>query len=123
MSAANEQITHLRALDLNKKAVSSTFAVRTGRVVDNFVIDNPVDITSGSVYTITVPAGYKMGQKLLLVCTARTASMEAQVSVSAHETSDPEIFYFDAVDEYLYLVWTGTEWSTISNSCGTSTGL
>ena len=123
MSVGNEQITQLRAFDLNKKAVTTTYTVRTGRPADNFCIDNPIDLNSDTTYTVTVPSGYKMGQTLLIVCTARTALYEANVSVTNHETSDPEIFYFDAVDEYLYLLWTGTEWVTVSNTCSDTTSL
>ena len=39
------------------------------------------------------------------------------VTITNHETSDPEVATFDAVDEYLTLVWTGTEWATIANTC------
>ena len=40
-----------------------------------------------------------------------------QVTITTHETEDSEVAQFDAVDEYLYLIWTGTEWATVSNSC------
>lgn len=123
MSVGNEQITQLRALGQDKKAVTTTYTVRTGRPTDDFVVDNPIDLSSETTYTVTIPSGYKMGQTLLITCTVRTALYEANVSVTNHETSDPEIFYFDAVDEYLYLLWTGTEWVTVSNTCGTTTGL
>ena len=40
-----------------------------------------------------------------------------QVTIAHHETEDSEVAQFDAVDEYLLLLWTGTEWATVSNSC------
>jgi hypothetical protein len=122
MSVANEQITQIRALDLNRKEVSAALTVRTGRPADGFVIDNPVDVTASSSYVVTVPSGYKMGQTLLLVCSSRSSTYEVSVSITNHETTDPEILYLNAVDEYIYLIWTGTEWATISTTASTSSG-
>lgn len=39
------------------------------------------------------------------------------LTITNHETSDPEVATFDAADEYLVLLWSGTEWVTISNTC------
>ena len=39
------------------------------------------------------------------------------VSVSNHETEDPEIGTFDAIDETWILMWTGTEWVTLKATC------
>lgn len=50
------------------------------------------------------------------VITMSTAGNNADISVTNHETSDPEVFRFDAADEALVLMWTGTEWITIANS-------
>ena len=61
------------------------------------------------------PAGgaSAVGQKKLIVRTDANGG-NVDISVSNHETSDPEVFRFDAADEYLYLVWTGTEWATLA---------
>ena len=37
----------------------------------------------------------------------------------AHETSDPEVFTFDAVNELLVLVWAGFEWATLKATATT----
>jgi len=41
------------------------------------------------------------------------ASNSSTVSIALHESSDPEVATFNAVDEYLVLEWSGTEWVTI----------
>jgi len=66
--------------------------------------DNAVDAT--------LPDGTEMGQRVIIRMT--NADNESDISVTHHETSDPEVFLFDAVDEYLSLEWTGTEWVTIA---------
>jgi len=121
MSVANEQITHLRALDANKKTVTGTYTIRTGRPADSFAIDNPVDIADPAAnFTLTLPAGYKMGQTQLVVMSSNDDSKTASLSITNHVTSDPEVLIHNAVDEYTLLIWTGTEWATISKSSTTS---
>ena len=70
--------------------------------------------SSGGALTMTLGSGHYVGQFKTIVMTDATAS--STVSVTNHETSDPEVFTFDAVDEYLTLVWTGTEWATVSGT-------
>lgn len=72
-----------------------------------------LDSTSGAL-TMTLGSGHHIGQMKTIVMTDATNS--STVSVTNHETSDPEVFTFDAVDEYLTLVWTGTEWATVSGT-------
>jgi len=119
MSVANKQITHLRALDANKKVITGTYTVRTGRVTDNFVIDNPIELDPASTFTLTVPSGYKMGQTLLLTFQGGDTTA-VTVDVLLHETTDPEKYTMDADDEYLLLIWTGTEWAEVGKSCTTA---
>jgi hypothetical protein len=38
------------------------------------------------------------------------------LTVTNHATSDPEVFTFNAADDWLVLQWTGTEWVTIHNT-------
>ena len=64
---------------------------------------NKVDSTLGS--------GTYVGQIKTIVMTDATNS--STVTVTNHETSDPEVFTFDAVDEVLVLVWTYSEWVTV----------
>lgn len=49
------------------------------------------------------------------VMTMSVAGNDADISVTNHVTSDPEVFRFNAVDEALVLIWTGTEWATFLN--------
>jgi hypothetical protein len=46
--------------------------------------------------------------------TMTNASNASTVVVTDHETSSPETLNFNAIDEYLLLIWTGTEWATVS---------
>jgi len=116
MSVGNKQLTHLRALDLNKKVVNGTYSVRTGRVTDSFVVDNPVEVDgSSAAFTLTVSDGYKIGQTLLISC--QTAGNDVTVTVTNHlngGASEGGSATMDTVDQYLYLMWTGTEWFTVS---------
>ena len=45
------------------------------------------------------------------------ASNSSTVSISHHQTSDPEVATFDAVDETGVFMWTGTEWITLFATC------
>lgn len=117
MTATNHQLTKLKALDINRKVVTGTYTIRTGRPTDGFQIDNPVDIDDPAAdFTLTLPSGYKMGQTVLVVMSSNASSKTATLSITNHETSDPETLLHNAADEYTYLVWTGTEWATISNT-------
>jgi parallel beta-helix repeat protein len=71
--------------------------------------------SDSNAITATLPDGSYINQIKTIVMT--NADNASTVSVTHHETSDPEIAQFDAVDEYWTLVWTGTEWATVSNSC------
>jgi len=72
------------------------------------------DLAAVGAITATLPDGTDMGQQKLIVMSAAVGST---VSITSHETSDPEVATFDAVDEYWLGVWTGTEWATVSNTC------
>lgn len=71
---------------------------------------NQIDSSSNAV-DATLGSGLFIGQQTRVVMTE--ASNSSTVTVALHETSDPEVFTFDAVDEYLVLEWSGTEWVTI----------
>lgn len=120
MTATNHQLTGLKALDQDRKVVATTYTIRTGRVTDGLQIDNPIDVTDPAAnFTLTLPSGYKMGQQQLVVMSSNSDSKTCSLSVTNHETSDPEVFTLDAADEYWLGVWTGTEWATISTTATT----
>lgn len=111
MSVGNHQFERLQALKLNKKVVTSTYTVRTGRTADGHIIDNPVDVADApSNFTLTVPDGEVMGQTLLIVMSSNASTIDCTVNVLHHLTSDPEDRILDAADETLFMLWTGTEW-------------
>ena len=65
--------------------------------------------------TATLPDGNRVGQIKTIVMSNATNS--STVSATHHETSDPEVATFDAVDETWVLSWTGTEWATLKATC------
>ena len=63
---------------------------------------------------VTLANGALIGDEKIFVMT--DASFGATVSLTTHQTFDPEIFTFNAVGEYLILKWMGTDvggWITI----------
>lgn len=71
--------------------------------------------SAGTAITATLPDGNRVGQIKTIVMSE--ASNSSTVSASHHETSDPEVATFNAVDETWVLSWTGTEWATIKATC------
>jgi hypothetical protein len=76
----------------------------------SLVVPSKLDSTAGAIAG-TLADGTTVGQKKYIVMTVATNS--STVSIAKHVTSNPEVATFDAVDEYLELVWTGNEWETI----------
>ena len=71
--------------------------------------------SSGGAITGTLGAGTSIGQIKTIVMTE--ASTSSTISITNHQTSDPEVATFDAVDETGVFMWTGTEWVTIFATC------
>ena len=69
---------------------------------------------SGAI-TGTLGSGSYIGQ--IKVITMQTNSTSSTVSITNHQTSDPEVATFDAVDETGVFMWTGTEWITVFATC------
>jgi len=70
--------------------------------------------SSGGAVTATLGSSDHIGHIKTIVMSDATTS--STLSVTNHETSDPEVFTFADVDDTLVLMWTGTEWITIANS-------
>ena len=68
---------------------------------------NKVDSTLGD--------GTSIGHIKTIVMTE--ASNSSTVTIAHHQTSDPEVATFDAVDETGVFMWTGTEWITLFATC------
>lgn len=73
-----------------------------------------LDSTSNAVNS-TLLNGRNIGGIKTIIMTE--ASNSSTVTANAHETSDPEIGTFDAIDETWVLMWTGTEWVTLKATC------
>lgn len=86
-------------------AASPTLKVYGSSSLDSS--SNAVDGTLGS--------GTFIGQIKTIVMTE--ASNSSTISVTNHQTSDPEVATFDAIDETGVFMWTGTEWVTIFATC------
>jgi len=86
----------------------------TGTYTLDATVATEIDSSAAAV-TGTLGDGDYVGQLKTIVMT--DASNSSTVSITNHETSDPEVATFDAVDEYWLGVWTGTEWATVSNTC------
>ena len=71
--------------------------------------------SSGGAITGTLGSGEFIGQTKTIVMTDATTS--STISITNHETSDPEVATFDAVGEVLVLLWAGTEWVTLKATC------
>lgn len=86
-----------------------------------YTIDAGSDVTeidsSAGAVTATLGSATTVGHIKTIVMTDATNS--STVSVTNHETSDPEVITFNAVDETAVLMWTGTEWITLKLSGAT----
>jgi len=49
--------------------------------------------------------------------TMTEASNSSTITIAVHQTSDPEVATFNAVDETGVFMWSGTEWVTIFATC------
>jgi len=119
MSQGNAQFTWNNDLALHKKVINTDYTIRTGRPDsnDNGLMDNPVVVTDpADDITITLPDGKDIGQTLLVVMSSNTSSKNATITVTHHSGADGGTEPLDAADEYMYFMWTGTEWVTISYS-------
>lgn len=70
--------------------------------------------SSAAAVTGTLGDGDRIGRLKTIVMT--NADNSSTVSITNHVTSDPEVATFDAIDETLLLLWTGTEWATVHAS-------
>jgi len=68
--------------------------------------------SSGGALTITLGAGNHRGQIKTFEMT--DASSSSTLDITNHATSDPERFTFAALKDSLVVLWTGSEWVTLS---------
>ena len=79
-------------------------------VYGSSVIDSSSNAVNGSL-----GSGTFIGQIKTIVMT--DASNSSTISITNHQTSDPEVATFDAADEAGVFLWTGTEWITVFATC------
>lgn len=107
-SASDDDYVHFVPYPKYEAAKEETLTA-TG-AINPAIPGTALDSTDAAI-TATLGSGTYVGQIKTIVMTV--AANASTVSVTNHVTSDPEIFTFDAVDEALVLVWTGTEWDTL----------
>ena len=113
MSVGNWGTEQHRWFDLYEKKVTGSYTVVTGA---NHYRDSAIVCdSSGGTLTVTVPDGKFIGQTLLIVC--ETAGNNITVSVTHHQGGDAGTATLDEADEFIYFMWTGTEWDTLAYSC------
>lgn len=70
--------------------------------------------STGGAVTATLGSGLFRGQKKRIGM--NNASNPSTLSVTNHETSDPEVFTFAQTTDWLVLEWQGAQWITVANS-------
>lgn len=80
---------------------------------ENYLNTATVDVSA------TLPDGMYIGQEVKIILTDATAAADGgtTVSVTHHETSDPEVGTFTAVGMMWHLMWNGVDWVTIKATC------
>ena len=113
MSGGNWQRQQKADYELHTLTVTGTVTVKTGTSTYNGLVDNPVVVDGpAATTTITVPDGDFVGQTVL-ISSQDPNSQTINISVTHHVTSDPETFTASTADQWLLLIWTGTEWATL----------
>jgi len=114
MSAGQIQYEMGRAMEKNQKDVSAACTLKTGRDDDYFQIDNPVKVTVGDDYTITVPDGVHPGQEIFLWCAARTSG------AATVDTTNGDNATLDAAGEFAVMRWTNSTigWKKVAYATG-----
>ncbi len=74
------------------------------------ILDSNLNAVDG-----TLGSGTYIGQIKTIVMTE--ASNSSTISITNHQTSDPEVATFNAVDETGVFLWSGTEWITLFATC------
>ena len=97
-------------LDRDSNSETVTTASPTLAVYGSTSIDSSSNAVDG-----TLGSGEFIGQIKTIVMT--NAANSSTISITNHQTSDPEVATFDAVDETGVFMWTGTEWVTIFATC------
>lgn len=70
----------------------------------------------GGDHVLTLADGTKFGQRKGLICLGTFTTNDIEVSVTHHQTSDPETFEYDEVTDQTILTWLADAWYTTDNS-------
>jgi hypothetical protein len=78
-----------------------------------------LDASGGNLTALTLGSGSYIGQVKTLSMSTAPGANSAIVTVTNHQVGDGTTYTFDAADEFVMLVWTGTEWATVLNQDAT----
>jgi len=117
-------VSDIRNLNTGNIIENNTGNVTYSDAAAKVMADGTLDVLGVTVFDttntqvdVTLEDGMYAGQqKMLVLATVDASNDDVILTITHHETSDPEVFTFDTVDEYLLLVWTGTEWATVSGT-------
>jgi len=100
---------NLRTKDLTTGSGNITYTARTGRVVDNFVIDRVIKVTPTDGYnmTITLPDGVYYGQECLVIF-EKEASGSTDETVDVTASTGDSATQLTAAGGYSLLIWLGS---------------
>lgn len=74
--------------------------------------------------TYTIADAVRTGARVAAYCNASMGtSADIQATITSHVTSDPEVYYMDAADEYVYCAWygdAGGKWQNLALTAATS---
>jgi len=104
----------VRDSDFNDEEETATGTFTVSGFIPATLIDSSGGAVTGTLGTNTIiPTGF------IKTIVMTNASNSSTVSVTNHETSDPEVITFAAVDDTAILLFTGSEWITIKLSGAT----
>lgn len=70
--------------------------------------------------TVTVADGLFNGMKKGIICTGTVGTNDVDVTVTHHETSDPEHLFFDAANEVAIMEWLNHKWRNLLLTAATA---
>jgi hypothetical protein len=117
--SGEQQFLALEAATADGDVIEAVMMIERGSIDDTALTTATPAILPGSINTIdstdnavdaTLADDTVIGRQTKIVMTE--ASNSSTVTIASHETNDAEVATFDAVDEYLILEWSGTEYVT-----------
>jgi len=103
----------IEVLPVLSSSESAVEAVQNALAADAAITPGAVTYLNPAAGAITATLADDTVPGRLTTIIMQTTATSSTVSIAHHVTSDPEVATFDAIDETLVLIWTGTEYATI----------